>query len=161
MNEESWNRRWGAKERRHHGRRSPLALAMATGAALLLACGGSGTPSGTGTVSGTAVKGPVQDATVTAFAISNGAKGSTLGSATTDASGVDALKAKAGEAHAALDGLNMNISPTASLASLDAIIAKAREARAELASIGSGGGGAQVSTQRTFMPAKVGDRFQA
>ena len=41
----------------------------------------------TGTLSGTATKGPVGSATVKAFAINNGTKGSELGSATTDASG--------------------------------------------------------------------------
>ena len=57
-----------------------------------------------------------------------------------DSSAVDALKQKAAETHAALDGLNMNIAPTASMAALDAIINKAREAREALSSIGSAGG---------------------
>ncbi len=47
--------------------------------------GGGGTT--TGMMSGTAVKGPVGGATVTAYAITNGMMGAQLGSATTDASG--------------------------------------------------------------------------
>jgi hypothetical protein len=70
---------------------SALALAVS----LLVGCGGggSGNSSGgpaavtTGTLSGTATKGPVSRAAVKAFAINNGATGSQLGSATTDASG--------------------------------------------------------------------------
>src|SRR5512133_3897 len=74
-------------------------LPMALAAALLLAgCGGgSGSGSGSGdggpgavtsgTLTGTATKGPVSGATVQAFAIDNGTRGSQLGSATTDASG--------------------------------------------------------------------------
>ena len=70
---------------------SALALAVS----LLVGCGGggSGNSSGgpaavtTGTLSGTATKGPVSGAAVKAFAINNGATGSQLGSATTDASG--------------------------------------------------------------------------
>ena len=47
-----------------------------------------GSPSATtGTISGTATKGPVSGATVRAFAINNGVKGGQLGSAQTDASG--------------------------------------------------------------------------
>jgi len=74
--------------------------AMALSVSLLVGCGGggggtdginsNGGSSGsvtTGTLSGTATKGPVSGATVKAFAINNGAKGSELGSATTDASG--------------------------------------------------------------------------
>ncbi len=47
--------------------------------------GGGGTT--TGMISGTAVKGPVGGATVTAYAIANGMMGAQLGSASTDASG--------------------------------------------------------------------------
>ncbi len=47
--------------------------------------GGGGTT--TGMMSGTAVKGPVGSATVTAYAIANGMMGAQLGSATTDANG--------------------------------------------------------------------------
>jgi hypothetical protein len=69
--------------------------AVALSASLLVACGGGSGSSGggspgsvtTGTLSGTATKGPVSSATVKAFAINNGAKGSQLGSAMTDASG--------------------------------------------------------------------------
>ncbi|MEY2919938.1 MAG: hypothetical protein RL261_1243 [Pseudomonadota bacterium] len=70
---------------------SALALAVS----LLVGCGGGGSSSSgggppvvtTGTLSGTATKGPVSGAAVKAFAINNGAKGNQLGSATTDASG--------------------------------------------------------------------------
>ena len=70
---------------------SALALAVS----LLVGCGGSGSGNSsggpaavtTGTLSGTATKGPVSGAAVEAFAINNGATGSQLGSATTDASG--------------------------------------------------------------------------
>lgn len=68
--------------------------AMALAASLLVGCGGGGGSGGgssgsitTGTLSGTATKGPVGSATVKAFAISNGVKGSQLGSAMTDANG--------------------------------------------------------------------------
>jgi hypothetical protein len=47
--------------------------------------GGGGTT--TGMVSGTAMNGPIDGATVTAYAITNGMMGAQLGSATTDASG--------------------------------------------------------------------------
>lgn len=60
----------------------------------LAACGGGGSgSSGTpppptqGTISGTAVKGPVSGGTVTAYAITNGTMGAQIGSATTDSSG--------------------------------------------------------------------------
>ena len=70
---------------------SALALAVS----LLVGCGGGGSAGSdggpaavtTGTLSGTATKGPVSGAAVKAFAISNGARGSQLGSAMTDASG--------------------------------------------------------------------------
>jgi len=77
-----------------------LFLIMALGvlsATALVACGGgssgngpgaNGSGSGTmGTISGTAIKGPVSGATVTAYAITNGAKGSQLGHAQTNANG--------------------------------------------------------------------------
>lgn len=61
----------------------------------LTGCGGGGGSSGgttppppvNGTISGTAVKGPVNGGTVTAYAITGGAMGSQLATATTDASG--------------------------------------------------------------------------
>ena len=69
-----------------------------TGLALsLAACGGGGgggsgggttpPPPVTGTVSGTAVKGPVSGGTMTAYALSNGAMGAKIASATTGADG--------------------------------------------------------------------------
>jgi len=73
-----------------------LALS-ALSATALVACGGgsagngsgaNGSGSGTmGTISGTAIKGPVSGATVTAYAVTNGAKGGQLGSAHTNGSG--------------------------------------------------------------------------
>jgi len=71
-------------------------LAMALGALSttgLVACGGGGgdgsgsTSATTGTISGTATKGPVSGATVRAYAINNGVKGGQMGSAQTDSSG--------------------------------------------------------------------------
>jgi len=63
-------------------------------AAILVSCGGGGaggnggaSSATTGTLSGTATKGPVSGGTVTAFAISNGAKGIQLGSAQTSSNG--------------------------------------------------------------------------
>jgi hypothetical protein len=73
-----------------------MGLALgALSATTLVACGGgggggdggSGTSATTGTISGTATKGPVSGATVRAFAINNGVKGGQLGSTQTDASG--------------------------------------------------------------------------
>jgi hypothetical protein len=66
--------------------------AIALSASLLVGCGGggSGDPSGpitTGTLSGTATKGPVGGASVRAYAVTSGAKGRQLGSAMTDANG--------------------------------------------------------------------------
>jgi hypothetical protein len=49
--------------------------------------GGGGTSGGAGTISGTAVKGPVGGATVTAYAITNGAKGAQIASGTTATNG--------------------------------------------------------------------------
>lgn len=63
---------------------------------LLVGCGGGGggstsgggtTPTVNGTISGTAVKGPVSGGTVTAFAINNGVMGSQVGSGQTDGQG--------------------------------------------------------------------------
>lgn len=82
-----------------HARQPRVVLglsALALAATLLVGCGGgSGSDSSgngpgtaaTGTLSGTATKGPVGSATVKAFAIVNGAMGSQLGSTTTDANG--------------------------------------------------------------------------
>ncbi len=68
-----------------------LALTLLIGSmAMLFACGGGGggtTPVSNGMISGTAVKGPVENATVTAFAISNGIMGAQIGSGSTDAQG--------------------------------------------------------------------------
>ena len=49
--------------------------------------GSGSTPDSAATLQGAAVKGPVSGATVTAFAIENGAMGAQIGSATTDAQG--------------------------------------------------------------------------
>ncbi len=60
---------------------------------LLAGCGGGGggaaaTPAtSSGSISGTAIKGPVNGGTVTAYAVSNGAMGSQLSTATTDSQG--------------------------------------------------------------------------
>ena len=57
---------------------------------LLSSCGGGGggtTTGGNGMISGTAVKGPVHGATVTSFAINNGAMGAQIGNGSTDAQG--------------------------------------------------------------------------
>src|SRR5512140_3238499 len=77
--------------------RALVALSAITtlSAFMLVACGGGGGGGGnggspsatTGTLSGTATKGPVSGATVTAYAINNGAKGSQMGSAQTDSNG--------------------------------------------------------------------------
>ena len=73
-----------------------LVLILAFGSSLLLfGCGGgSGGGGGAtssssvdGTITGTAVKGPVSGATVTAFAINNGVMGAQIGTGTTDAQG--------------------------------------------------------------------------
>jgi hypothetical protein len=69
-----------------------LALGALSASALVACGGGSGggggsTSATTGTLSGTATKGPVSGATVRAFAVNNGVKGGQLGSAQTDASG--------------------------------------------------------------------------
>ena len=72
-------------------RRGRLVALLAAGV-LVAACGGglsgaSGTTPTGGTISGTATKGPVNGATVTAFDLANGAKGAQLGTATTDPQG--------------------------------------------------------------------------
>jgi hypothetical protein len=71
-----------------------MVLMLAIGSSLFLyGCGGGGggsdaTTSGVnGTIMGTAVKGPVNGATVTAFAINNGVMGTQIGTGTTDAQG--------------------------------------------------------------------------
>ncbi len=71
-----------------------MVLILAIGSSLLLfGCGGGGggsdgaTPVANGVITGTAVKGPVSGATVTAFAISNGVMGAQIGTGTTDAQG--------------------------------------------------------------------------
>jgi hypothetical protein len=68
-----------------------MALILLIGSmTLLFGCGGGGggtTPTAGGTISGTAVKGPVNNATVTAFAINNGIMGAQIGSGPTDAQG--------------------------------------------------------------------------
>ena len=59
-------------------------------ALLLTGCGGGGgggSASVAGTISGTAVKGPVAGATVTAYRVSSGLQGAQLGTAMTDAQG--------------------------------------------------------------------------
>lgn len=71
-----------------------MVLMLAIGSSLLLfGCGGGSggnggaTSSVDGVIMGTAVKGPVSGATVTAFAISNGMMGAQIGNGTTDAQG--------------------------------------------------------------------------
>lgn len=75
---------------------TPTALGCLVLASLaLVACGGSGSsgttapppPTVSGTVSGTAFKGPVSGGTVKAYAISNGALGAMIASVSTDAQG--------------------------------------------------------------------------
>ncbi|TRZ89094.1 hypothetical protein D4R89_06600 [bacterium] len=80
--------------KRNKGVSSTMVLILAIGSSLLLfGCGGgsgSGEAAATGAdgmISGTAVKGPVNGATVTAFSISNGKMGALIGSGTTDAEG--------------------------------------------------------------------------
>lgn len=70
-----------------------LALTFLVGSlSLLFGCGGAGnngTPSGTGSgmISGSAVKGPINGGTVTAYAVTNGTMGAQLASGTTDSQG--------------------------------------------------------------------------
>lgn len=80
--------------KRNTGGWAMLVLIMAIGSSLLLfGCGGGGggsdgtTPGVNGTITGTAIKGPVSGATVTVFAINNGAMGAQIGAGTTDAQG--------------------------------------------------------------------------
>lgn len=57
---------------------------------LLFGCGGagnSGTTTGSGMISGSAVKGPINGGTVTAYAVTNGTMGAQLASGTTDSQG--------------------------------------------------------------------------
>jgi hypothetical protein len=71
-----------------------IAAALVAAGAVLAACGGNGasgdgtgvTPTD-GTLSGTATKGPIANATVTSFAVTGGAKGAQLATAQTDAQG--------------------------------------------------------------------------
>jgi hypothetical protein len=78
---------------RHKNLRVTLALTLLIGSSLLLfSCGGGGgggttTTTTGGTISGMAVKGPVNGATVTAYAINSGIMGAQIGSGTTDAQG--------------------------------------------------------------------------
>ena len=79
------------------GARRVAAAALVAAGVLLAACGGSSssgtttgggtTPGMNGTMSGNAIKGPVANATVTAFALMNGAKGAQLATAPTDGQG--------------------------------------------------------------------------
>lgn len=72
-----------------------LATLLAIGTLGLAGCGGGSSPSSSnnpppppqGTISGTAVKGPVTGGTITAYAIANGTMGSPIGTATTDSQG--------------------------------------------------------------------------
>src|SRR6266540_6835383 len=81
---------------RHKKLNVMLALTLLIGSLTLLnGCGGGGSGSGNGTtpaagsgiISGTAVKGPVADATVTAYGVTNGAMGSQVATGTTDGQG--------------------------------------------------------------------------
>ena len=74
--------------------RIPLIVAMSAAALLATACGGGDTTvasnvgsGGTGFVSGAVTKGPVGNASVTAYGLSGGQMGAAIGSATTDANG--------------------------------------------------------------------------
>ena len=71
-----------------------MVLILAIGSSLLLfgcgggsGVGGGATSSVDGVISGTAVKGPVSGATVTAYAINSGVMGAQIGNGTTDAQG--------------------------------------------------------------------------
>lgn len=74
-------------------RLSLMMTAIALSTMVLVACGGGAGEDGgstsvtTGTISGTATKGPVSGATIRAYAIDQGVKGRQLGSAQTDSSG--------------------------------------------------------------------------
>ncbi len=74
--------------------RIQLVVAMTAGALLTTACGGGGSSyasnvgsGGTGFVSGVVTKGPLGNASVTAYSISGGQMGATIGSTMTDANG--------------------------------------------------------------------------
>ncbi len=73
-----------------------MTLGLLGAGLLLAACGGNdaGTPAGgtPGAMGGTATKGPVAGATVTAFAVTSGAKGAQLATAQTDAQGHFAMQ---------------------------------------------------------------------
>ena len=68
-------------------------LTMAASVLLATACGGGGTSvagvgsGGTGIVNGTVTKGPINNATVTAYGVKGGLMGAVIGTTTTDASG--------------------------------------------------------------------------
>lgn len=64
-------------------------LLSTLGLSVLAACGGGGGASGPqGTISGAATKGPVANATVTAYGISSGQMGAQIGTASTDVTGL-------------------------------------------------------------------------
>lgn len=95
------NRNASARRSSAHSLQSRSRLATLTFAAsglLLAACGGSsggggaGTPATNGTIAGTVTKGPVANATVTAFAVASGARGAQLATAQTDAQGHFAMQ---------------------------------------------------------------------
>lgn len=78
----------------HSSLRIPFIVAMTAGALLTTACGGGDTSTdsnvgsgGTGLVSGAVTKGPVGNASVTAYGLSGGQMGAAIGSATTDTNG--------------------------------------------------------------------------
>jgi len=78
----------------HSFLRIQLIAAMTAGALLTTACGGGGTSvasnvgsGGTGFVSGVVTKGPLGNASVTAYSISGGQMGATIGSTMTDTNG--------------------------------------------------------------------------
>ena len=79
--------------RRYGNLKTMLALTLMVGSlSLIFGCGGGGSngaasATGGGMISGTAVKGPVNGGTVTAYAVSNGTMGARLGSGTTDSQG--------------------------------------------------------------------------
>ena len=73
--------------------RLALLAAGIIGLAVIAACGGSEggsdlvSDTSSGVISGTATKGPIANATVTAHSVSGGHVGDRIGTATTDASG--------------------------------------------------------------------------
>ena len=77
--------------RKHEKLKVMLALTLLLGSlSLLFGCGGvgnSGTTTGSGMISGSAVKGPINGGTVTAYAVTNGTMGAQLASGTTDSQG--------------------------------------------------------------------------